>query len=163
MFQCVRRYYDHGISSKINTKYQKIGLALVCAIFAFVTPMSDAFAVSKEEQRRCLEYAINYADKLNVQLDQRTRQGIRSYCMKGDTRNAQRIVAARAEASAERKGGTPADDAKSCLTEVRGYAAKLNVRLDRSTAERVAAYCRRGDTRSAFRLVRSQASGSDKS
>lgn len=49
MFQCVRRYYDHGISSKINTKYQKIGLALVCAIFAFVTPMSDAFAVSKEE------------------------------------------------------------------------------------------------------------------
>ena len=160
MLQYFRRCSARGRSSKTNSNYQKIGLALVCTVFAFVTPMSDAFAVSKEEQRRCLEYANNYADKLNVQLDQRSRQAIRHYCLKGDTRTAQRIVAARAEASADRRGGAPADDARSCLREVREYAARLNVRLGGGTAERVEAHCRRGDTRSAMRVVASYAKAS---
>ena len=40
MLQRVRFCSDRGRSSETHSKYQKIGLALVCTLFAFLTPMS---------------------------------------------------------------------------------------------------------------------------
>ena len=157
MLQNIRCCSDHSGSLSSYTLYQKIGLALICTVFAFLTPTSDAFAVSKEEQRRCFEYANQYAAKFNVRLDKRVARAIRHYCMKGDTRGAKRVVASHARASA---GTTQSADPKSCVMDVRAYAAKLNVKLDRATAKRVAGYCRRGDIRSAKRVVASHARAS---
>jgi RNase P subunit RPR2 len=160
MLQCVRRCSDFGTSSKTNAKYRKIGLALVCTLFAFLTPMSDAFAVSKEEQKRCYDYARGTAVKLNVQLDRRTIDRIRRYCFKGDTRGAVRLVHSRADASADRKSGGKSVDARSCVKEVTEYANKHNVRIGRDAQEKIFAYCRRGDIQSAKSVVKSEARAS---
>ena len=160
MLQRVLFCSERGRSSKNNAKYQKIGLALVCTLFAFLTPMSDAFAVSKEEQSRCYDYARGTAAKLNVQLDRRTIDGIRRHCFKGDTRGAVRLVHSRADASADSKGDGKSVDARSCVKEVREYANKHNARIGRDAYEKIVAYCRRGDIQSAKSVVKSEARAS---
>jgi len=160
MLQCVQLCSDFGTSSKTNAKYRKIGLALVCTLFAFLTPMSDAFAVSKEEQKRCYDYARGTAVKLNVRLDRRTIDGIRRHCFKGDTRGAVRLVRSRADASANSKGDGKPVDARSCVKEVREYANKHGVRIGRDAYEKIVAYCRRGDIQSAKSVVTSEARAS---
>jgi thioredoxin-like negative regulator of GroEL len=97
--------------------------------------------MSNEECRKALK---EYVSKLEQQPEEELLKKAKDLCEDGDLKGAKGLIDAAPESD---------DVAAKCQKEVDAYVARYNLKPNRDAVAEARRYCKKGDARSAIRVV----------